>query len=95
MKSVYAGYSVALNYTLAASTYVAKFQDADGAYLSASVSQSGGTATVNVAAAQWNNGKAGMGHLQIADTSSDPVVVVDEKIRILKGLDVGVSDYGV
>lgn len=98
MKQVYAGETVALDFTLTASTYSARFQDAEGNYLPATVSQAGGTATVNVPAGSWVNGKAGFGHVEIMDTSSGKTVAASERVRILKGLEAdylsGANGYG-
>ena len=88
MKQVYAGETVALDFTLPSSTYSAEFQDAQGNLLTATVSQAAGTATVNVAATQWPDGKPGIGHVQITDTTSGRSVVASERVRILKGLNI-------
>lgn len=96
MRRVYAGSTVSETFTVATGgTFASTVWDALGQRVSSSVTESGGTATLTIAADNWRNQASGFGRIEITRTSGGvKSVEVAERFRILPGLSVEpATDY--
>lgn len=86
MQRVYAGADASLTFpnVTTGGTYTAEVTDAFGRYINASASETGGTATVTIAASAWLDGLSGYAKVQLMRNNSS--VEASETIRILPGL---------
>ena len=90
MERVTAGGSFTLSMTVpAGQPYSVKVTDARGRNMDASVSESGGTATVTVDQSQWRDGLPGHGWAEVKNTSTN-AIAAQERFRIMAGID---ADY--
>lgn len=95
---VRAGQTVSLTYTPASvtGTFTARMSDAAGRTITPSVTVNGSDITVTVTAAQWYDGRPGLGRLEVkqvdGNTTSFPIT---RRLRILPGVQANdfVTDY--
>lgn len=91
-----AGQSVSTTFTVTTGgTFSAKVIDGMGRDIPASVSETGGTATLTIASDAWRDNQGGRGMLEVRRVSGGSTsIAAREPFRILPGLAVeGATDY--
>ena len=96
MKRVYAGADASLTFTVTTGgTLSATVLDTQGRKITASVSETGGTATLTIASGNWTSGKPGFGRIEIKrDNAGSKSIEVSERFRILPSISLSrTNDY--
>lgn len=89
MNRVYAGSDATMTFTVTTGgTFSVEVRDARNRDINASVSETGGTATVTIADDAWIDGSSGFGFIQITRDSGGKSVEASERFRILPGIKV-------
>lgn len=98
---VTAGQTVSLTFTPASTSgeFKAFASDAAGRYMRATTEVSGSNVIVTIAASEWNDGRSGVGRVQLRQTDGNTTTyTTEQRLRIMPSIDAykpWLHDYGM